>query len=415
MTFDIVYVHGIGVRGNAYNTEFRLIREKLSACDFFKENGKEIKFHRCAWGDEYGSSMLNGGQSVPEERKRNSDTSKDDKKLKQGLWTLLYREPLFEINVLTMRDQEREGWRGARPQFGSDPSGERLRKKVKAIAFSENLKTLFEQEGITEALFQQGKSLILESQDFSDAMKILNSSSTIPYDYVTALSRGILAQIGLLLISESGQESSFSLTSEKSDLLAQEIADKIADQEKGAISAGKKFLTKIAMNFLRSRRFKASTDYSERLGDILKYQARGQDIRDYIYSIITECQGSVIVIAHSLGGIACVDLFLEKQLPDNVKLLVTVGSQAPALYELGALVNQKYISDAGKLPDSFPKWLNIYDRDDFLSYVGSKIFPGRIVDVEVSTEKLFPASHNDYWKQPGTWNAINNTLKLLSK
>ncbi len=64
------------------------------------------------------------------------------------------------------------------------------------------------------------------------------------------------------------------------------------------------------------------------VGDILLYQGRGQKIRGLIESYITEAEPPVVLLAHSLGGVACVDLLAEKQL-SKVKLLVTVGSQAP--------------------------------------------------------------------------------------
>jgi hypothetical protein len=46
---------------------------------------------------------------------------------------------------------------------------------------------------------------------------------------------------------------------------------------------------------------------------------------------------------------------------------VTLGSQSPFLYEIGALWSLPY----GKgLPESFPRWLSVYDLADLLSYVG---------------------------------------------
>ncbi|MCC5636530.1 hypothetical protein LC593_11775 [Nostoc sp. CHAB 5844] len=87
---------------------------------------------------------------------------------------------------------------------------------------------------------------------------------------------------------------------------------------------------------------------------------------------------------------------------DVVKLLVTVGSQAPFLYEINALCSLEY---GQPLPGDFPKWLNIYDLRDFLSYVGSKIFP-KVQDEEVISKQPFPRSHGAYWTNAKTWEAI---------
>ena len=86
------------------------------------------------------------------------------------------------------------------------------------------------------------------------------------------------------------------------------------------------------------------------------YLARGDAIRDFIAARIEAVPGPVLLVAHSLGGIACVDLLARKDLP-KVKLLVTVGSQAYFLYEINALPSRKW---GEKLPCHFPSWLNIY-------------------------------------------------------
>jgi hypothetical protein len=77
------------------------------------------------------------------------------------------------------------------------------------------------------------------------------------------------------------------------------------------------------------------------------------------------------VFAHELGGIACVDLLAMRPLP-QVKGLVTVGSQAPYLHEIGALRGIR--PGTTMLPPHFPRWLNVYDPYDFLSYVAEGVF-----------------------------------------
>jgi hypothetical protein len=103
-----------------------------------------------------------------------------------------------------------------------------------------------------------------------------------------------------------------------------------------------------------------------------------------------------------LGGIACVDL-LVKECLENVALLVTVGSQAPFLYEINALHSLEF---GEPLPEHFPVWLNIYDLRDFLSYVGANVFPNKVQDVLVDSKQPFPRSHSAYWENPATWKAI---------
>jgi hypothetical protein len=118
----------------------------------------------------------------------------------------------------------------------------------------------------------------------------------------------------------------------------------------------------------------------------------------------------VVLLAHSLGGIACVDLLIEEDLTHKVAGLITVGSQAPFFYEIGALQTLPY---GQPLPAHFPaRWLNIYALRDFLSYVGDQpgIFPGRVVDVLVNNQQPFPEAHGAYWANDETWKAIAEFL-----
>lgn len=142
-------------------------------------------------------------------------------------------------------------------------------------------------------------------------------------------------------------------------------------------------------------------------GDILLYQARGGGIRDFIESTICKTPKPLVVLAHSLGGIACVELLAQKKLEGVVKL-ITVGSQAPLLYELNALGSLHY---GDPLPASFPDWLNVYDKHDFLSYVGAGLFPNRVVDVLVNNGQPFPQAHSAYWNNPEVWKAIAGSLQ----
>ena len=111
----------------------------------------------------------------------------------------------------------------------------------------------------------------------------------------------------------------------------------------------------------------------------------------------------MVLIAHSLGGIACVDLLVKTPL-SAVKLLIICGSQAPLFYEIGALQSLEFgdIPAAHRLPGHFPTWLNFYDLRDFLSYVAEPLFAkDRVTDVVVDNRLPFPESHSGYWRNGG--------------
>jgi hypothetical protein len=173
-----------------------------------------------------------------------------------------------------------------------------------------------------------------------------------------------------------------------------------------------------AMHLVRRRRGRLTDWASAPLADILLYQARGAKIRREIYRAIQKVKASdqpVVLLGHSLGGIACVDLLVMEPLPE-VKLLVTVGSQAPFLYECNAL---KSLRRGDPLPATFVRrWVNVYDPRDFLSYTGQGVFPATaggpppVADRPVDNGLAFPDAHSGYWDNEQTWAAIAPEIPL---
>jgi hypothetical protein len=92
--------------------------------------------------------------------------------------------------------------------------------------------------------------------------------------------------------------------------------------------------------------------------------------------------------------------------PPAVSRLVTAGSQSPLLYEIGALFSMK---PPKPLPPDFPPWLNLYDRNDFLSYVAHRLWPA-VKDVEIESGQPFPDSHSAYFGNDAAWLAIRNFI-----
>ncbi|HEX3140362.1 MAG TPA: hypothetical protein VHQ87_09915, partial [Rhizobacter sp.] len=162
-----------------------------------------------------------------------------------------------------------------------------------------------------------------------------------------------------------------------------------------------KMFKRLATSALRRHRNDLSNAAALPVGDILLYQSRGEEIRKFIRSKIEQATGPVTLLAHSLGGIACFDL-LALPNPPKVERLITVGSQSPLLYEIGALPSLK---PPQTLPQGFPRWLNVYDRNDFLSYVAKGLF-STATDLEVDSGQPFPDSHSAYFSNDAVWDAV---------
>ncbi|MGW2050261.1 hypothetical protein ACWCPF_34575 [Streptomyces sp. NPDC001858] len=160
---------------------------------------------------------------------------------------------------------------------------------------------------------------------------------------------------------------------------------------------------------VRRRRSHLSSQAAPPIGDILRYQARGEGLRRHISDVLRTVQPPVVILAHSLGGVACVDLLATENHRDRVKALVTVGSQAPFLYELDALHSLPF---GAPLPPSFPqRWINVYDPRDPLAYVGSEVFgKDKVTDVAFNTRRPLLRAHSAYWDHAPMYRWLDREL-----
>jgi hypothetical protein len=238
-----------------------------------------------------------------------------------------------------------------------------------------------------------------------------------------AVARAIVAEtIQLSLISNDGSiaiRTNANLRNEVVNLVRTQLGPYQAAVGKWVIKqlfgGVKKAAAPIGTSFIRWRRGGLMDETAPVAGDVLLYQSRGQKIRDYIRFRIDEEYNSsppVFVIGHSLGGVALVELLVLQDLRDKVKLLVTVGSQAPFFYEIDALQSLRY---GDPLPEHFPCWVNVYDHRDFLSFVAKALFPGRVEDYPVNNGQPFPESHSAYWSNPDLYGILAKAISLCPK
>jgi len=140
------------------------------------------------------------------------------------------------------------------------------------------------------------------------------------------------------------------------------------------------------------------------IGDILYYQRRGGQVRQFVADTLSQAEPPVVAVGHSLGGIILVDLLSGPQ-PPAVRKLITAGSQAPLFYLIDALVN---LRPGAAQPVPFTPWLNIYNPQDFLSFCAERVFPRApdISDTAVDPGVPFPASHSAYWHHGPVYDLI---------
>ncbi|MBE9144292.1 hypothetical protein IQ236_13845 [Planktothrix mougeotii LEGE 06226] len=407
MSFDVVFVHGTGVREPAYTRSFNTISDKLKAKD------SNLRLHRCYWGESCGTKLNKGGITIPNfdtPRDAIDDNLSDEEEITLGLWKLLYQNPLAELQILSSKIDSQQKELEVDPPWKPSPS-EELRQRIRKLHSSSSLYEKLEQAGIAK-VFNEACTVVVQNRDYQKVIKSAQSLLDALDEYSLAIARAIVAKSVVLLESEY-DDPTLSLNDDLRDEIVLQIAEKLGDNTPWRIhEIPKNVLINsfigLCFNHLQGNRHTESEKYSKGIGDILMYQARGQKIRDYIRDIITPLPGPVVLIGHSLGGIACVDLLLEKN-PPQVHLLITVGSQAPLLYELNALVGMEYSPNA-TLPPNFPRWLNIYTKNDLLSYVGGKILAG-VEDEKVEIKEPFPKSHGAYWTNDEMWDKVLERMR----
>jgi hypothetical protein len=393
---SVLFVHGTGVREEGYRATVQRITRGLQAV----VPGAQVQ--PCLWGPEVGATLARDGRSIPDfEGVTPLEAGPEARRL---LWELLGMDATYELRELA-----------ARPSTGAgrvDAAVDDWPSMVAALSTDATVLALLPPE-VPHKLWQQAVATVVAAPGLVGAARAARRVDTgVREAAARACVAGLLAALREIEAPP--------LSDDERDTLVRRVVDQLGGREAGAVfdwigdklkgAASRWATTKL----VRQRDVLSNATYPS-AGDILRYQARGAPLRRFIADRIEECPGEeVTVIAHSLGGIACVDLLAMASQP-KVKQLVTVGSQAPLLYELGAL---RALKPGQHLPEDFPRrWVNVYDRHDLLSYLAAPVFGGQaartILDMEVKSGQPFPDAHSAYWSTKDFWPALLERLLPL--
>jgi hypothetical protein len=381
----VVFVPGTGNRWVKFDATFEIIRRNLLA------RGPDLTVAPCYWGEPLRAQLYANGASIPNYARTRGPGEAREEDFQIALWEQLYRDPLFELRLLSAQPNT-----PANPRIrGAIPQPDLLRN----LTISSALQSKLEEAGIADA-FESAR----RSMQGSTVYKKVLSAVQDPERYRAATTRALVA-LSIELCEEQQRVPPISEDVQMRDQVIDQIGNELAGGRRsfGGWAAKHVFdlaLSLRAMSAVERKRGAISDGTYPFAGDILLYQGCGEKIRDFIGKLAQQATPPVVLLGQSLEGIACVDLLIERPLP-KVQLLVTVGSQAPFFYEINALPWK------GPLPGHFPStWLNLYDPRDLLSYIGSSIFPERVKDAQVDNKQPFPRAHSAYFSKPQTWEAI---------
>lgn len=407
----ILFVHGTGVR-SGYREDLALVSERLG------ERLPDITVAACHWADQtlgLRTDLHLGGASIPPGRFARGEELADDPWI--ALWGTLYGDPLYELRMLAVLPGD--------PDIPVDPDViaydlDALRNTLASFTPSSALDGLLATAGLTKQFAEACSDVAA-----AEPMEQLIAAAVQPTNLVrSAVARAVVAQA----LAHSQSYVMYSRAASDADL-RDSVVDRLNMELSGVTPArGAADLLKQGTGWLVSQSKKGgywlmgqgTTWYLRRdssvathfafpfSGDIMLYQRNGGPIRDFVQSQIAACTPPVIILAHSLGGVICFDLLNLHDLSGQVSGLITAGSQAPLLFELDVLAGRRF---GETLPKHFPRWLNLYDRRDLLSFVGEKVFPDRITDREVDNRQPFPQAHSSYWSNQRLWDDIKAWLQ----
>jgi hypothetical protein len=397
MTSLVVFVHGTGVRGESWAKSFAIVEPML------RNLRPALAVRGCFWGDSQGAKLGGDGASIP----TYDDTGGEDPSVAEedlAHWAVLYTDPWYELRLLG--DWPAEGGELAP---GQTPPGALLVEQIDQLAPSDELSGFLVSYDLVD-YFRASLVALKTAPEFHRSAAMVTDANL--NEQRKAIARAIVAHT----LRSAEDEGAPPIDGSARGEIVAAVIDDLHGFGMGLAAWLTRPFKGIASRLVTqrvARKRGALTDAAyPAAGDIMRYQTRGSGIRTFIRQVVADAtagepNASVMLLAHSLGGIACVDTLIEGSIP-GVDRLVTVGSQASFLYEIDALASLSY---GEPLPPHFPAWLNIYDGRDFLSYVAAGLFPGRVTDYEVDNGQPFPQAHSAYWQNEAVWQRIGRFLR----
>jgi hypothetical protein len=418
MEGTLVFVHGTGVRSGYQGTMDRLNEHTAG-----RSTWNAVKIVACPWGNEVGIKPDRDRvlAAIPGESRSAQVpdiSTMPPGELSVAVWSLLLDDPLFELRLAAVK-------------FGSPNSPAVDTPPQEGPTVDDMLRQLRQQvpdltgTGVTDEEFRDAVDEVQSSVDGPGALTLNPAAlSTTDTQYLAGMvARAVVATIlAKHKFDEIGTAPIVAVNAMERDNLVTRVASILVPAITPAIfwptdEELLRFALARLTEFVRGRREAiAKSGMVLSVGDIFHYLRRGDEISDYmrrddrvsmsdyVARCLQKATPPVVAVGHSLGGIILVDILSRKDHP-RVDRLVTIGSQAPALFVLDAL-EQLRPGSSGIRP--FTPWLNIYDLNDLLSFCAKRPFgdSNEIEDVEIASGVPFPLAHGAYFERPELYDEI---------
>ncbi|MDZ8090297.1 MAG: hypothetical protein RMY16_32815, partial [Nostoc sp. DedQUE12b] len=182
----VIFVHGTGIREREYNETFQIIEQKIHA------QRPDIKVSPCLWG-VLGAKFNDNRASVPLEDATLA-LSQGEEDAEIVLWGRLYRDPLYELRLLSLKSVE------AGNPFGEEP-GDVLQSRVASLTPASQLEAKLQEAGIAE-VFEPAREAVIHSEPYERALLTVSESDLS--EYYAPIARAVVAQA--MFISEQQEK-----------------------------------------------------------------------------------------------------------------------------------------------------------------------------------------------------------------
>ena len=388
----LLFVHGTGVRSSSYAETLHQIRLKV------REFKLPCEVRLCPWGEALGIDFE--GLSLPEPPARTQDEEA------QALrWEYLQVDPLFDLRLWCTPAAGNPGIVLGEISAAQSVWDETISRYTAPSSNRVELSALVENNQI-DGFFLPAWNKVVDTQLPEKAFKIAGEEGP---SVARAFAEAVVAQ---MMHDAAAADPPVPIPPPLGNKIVNLMIFDWEQERLGLKDLLLKIFGSATKTIVRPIRAGASRAIAPAIGDILNYQAVGKDLRRVIQQEAASIPGDVFLLSHSLGGIACFETMVQARQAGgnglgNVKGLITMGSQAPLLYEFDALQTLK----KGKpLPAGFPPWLNVYDENDLLSYRADRLFHG---NYDFQVDSMLPPleAHSAYWKLDRTWEAIRKLIQ----
>ncbi|MFI1414787.1 alpha/beta fold hydrolase [Streptomyces sp. NPDC020707] len=386
----VVFIHGTGVREPGFSALTGRVAAGLKA---LRDGLRVVPYY---WGGPHGATLAGGGLSLPPEAGAGrglgdvlAGSGPDDE---TSAWAVLYADPDAELALAAAETASAT----ERPP-GSVPQEQQIQALLEKLAA--------QGDGPAGEL---GPGLADAASELAAHPLLGPAATALPPDELAAVAARRL--VARTVADALEADDPLIPTGDTRDAVVDRVAQALGAPPQGVergLGAGLLRLVGRGASRAVVHRRRALTEAAHpAAGDVLRYLSRGEAVRADLRELVAGLEPPVTLVGHSLGGVIALDTLVTAPLP-QVCLLVTAGSQAPFLYELGALPS---LAHPAPLPAHVPPWLNLYDRRDLLSYLGAGLFDERVTDTAVDSRQPFPASHSAYWTHPDVYRHIADRL-----